>query len=301
MTAIRITRAGPLCTVQDAGRIGMLRHGVSASGPMDRASFTRAASWMGGAGSAGIEITMAGMSFVVEGGPVGAGFDGGDFSLTVNGVAKTWPARVMLKGGDAVNVTPGARGNYGYIRFDRELTIPPVMGSRATNSIAGLGGFEGRSLAPGDRLEFGDEVERRGGYRPRAVAPVGGPIRIVWGLHADLFDASTRDRFVSEVFAISRRTDRMGARLEDRAGVFAAAPSLSLVSDAIVPGDIQILGDGTPIVLLRDHQPTGGYPRIATVISADFDLFVQFRPGSAVRFEAVSVERAQTLLASGGA
>jgi allophanate hydrolase subunit 2 len=90
--------------------------------------------------------------------------------------------------------------------------------------------------------------------------------------------------------------DRMGVRLIDRSGVFRDAAALSLVSDAIVPGDIQILGDGTPIVLMRDHQPTGGYPRIATVIDADLDRFAQLRPGAEVRFLPVTVTHAQELM-----
>jgi allophanate hydrolase len=125
-----------------------------------------------------------------------------------------------------------------------------------------------------------------------------GPIRIVWGLHADLFLPAVRARFLSTNFRVSSRLDRMGTRLEDRRGVFAGAQRLSLVSDAIVPGDIQILGDGTPIVLQRDHQPTGGYPRIATVIGADLDRFAQLRPGSEVSFAPVTVARAQQLLAA---
>jgi allophanate hydrolase subunit 2 len=85
----------------------------------------------------------------------------------------------------------------------------------------------------------------------------------------------------------------MGVRLRDPGGVFAGQRRLSLVSDAIVPGDIQILGDGVPIVLMRDHQPTGGYPRIATVVSADLDRFAQMRPGAPVRFRPVTLEHAR--------
>jgi len=85
----------------------------------------------------------------------------------------------------------------------------------------------------------------------------------------------------------------MGVRLADPDGVFRAQRRLSLVSDAIVPGDIQILGDGTPIVLMRDHQPTGGYPRIATVVSADLDRFAQLRPGAEIRFRPVTLEHAR--------
>lgn len=301
MRAIRITRAGPLCTVQDAGRPGMLRHGVSASGPMDATAFARAGAWMGGAGSAGIEITTAGIAFVVEGGSIGMGADGGAFELSVNGAAKGWPARVVLQDGDVAEVRPGGWGNYGYLRFDRGIQSPPVMGSRATNSVARLGGFEGRALRAGDVLSFGDAAARSSmGAHPRAVAQIDGPIRVTWGLHADQFTPGARERFAGSSFAVSARIDRMGARLADPARVFAGVPMLSLVSDAIVPGDIQILGDGTPIVLLRDHQPTGGYPRIATVISADMDRFVQLRPGSEVRFEPVTVAHAHSILKGGG-
>lgn len=296
MTAIVISRAGPLCTVQDVGRFGMLRHGVSASGPMDRAAFERAAGWMGGGGAGGIEFTTAGLAFRVEGGSVGAGFDGGSFALKRNGTVATWPARIVLREGDEIDISPGPAGNYGYVRFDRELALSAVMGSVATNSIVGLGGLDGRALKLGDRLEFGVEVPHGAGMHPRAVAVAEGPIRVVWGLHADVFTPLVRERFASNSFRVSTRLDRMGARLEDASGVFAKSVALSLVSDAIVPGDIQILGDGAPIVLLRDHQPTGGYPRIATVISADLDRFAQMRPGSEVRFEPVTLAHAHAIL-----
>ena len=131
---------------------------------------------------------------------------------------------------------------------------------------------------------------------PEAETPRNEPIRFVWGLHADVFEAAEREAFVTMHFAVSSGLDRMGVRLEDRAGVFARARLLSLVSDAVVPGDIQILGDGTPIVLMRDHQPTGGYPRIGTVISVDLDRFAQLRPGSEVTFAPVALHKAHAML-----
>jgi allophanate hydrolase subunit 2 len=131
---------------------------------------------------------------------------------------------------------------------------------------------------------------------PRPAEAIERPIRVVWGLHAEVFDSATRQRFVSEPFVVSTQLDRMGVRLADRGGVFGGSRILSLVSDAVVPGDVQILGDGTPIVLMRDHQPTGGYPRIATIVSADLDRLAQVRPGSEVRFTPVTVARAQELL-----
>ena len=291
MTSIRILRAGPLVTLQDAGRPGLLRHGISASGPMDRAAFERAGGWLG---AAGIEFTAAGLSFTVDGG-VSMACDGGAFELSIDGEAKLWPSRAVLKDGTVVDIKPGAAGNYGYLRFDREIDVPVVMGSRSTSKIAGIGGYEGRALVAGDVLSFGASVSRRPSQHPSPTPMKEGPIRIVWGIHADRFDSATRQRFVTDSFLVSRQLDRMGVRLTDRARVFADAKILSLVSDAVVPGDIQILGDGTPIVLMRDHQPTGGYPRIATVVSADFDRFAQLRPGTEVHFEPVTVAHAEGL------
>ena len=291
--AIRIHRAAPLTTLQDAGRPGLLRYGISASGPMDGGAFRRAGYWLGGAGSTGIEFTPAGLGFTVEGGTLGAAFDGGAFTLTVDGAERLWPTRAMLKPGAVVEIRPGAAGNYGYVRFDREVEVPAVLGSRSTSSMAGLGGWQGRTLAAGDVIPFGASVPRQPSQHPRPADVRDGPIRVLWGIHADLFDGAARERFVSEAFEVSPRLDRMGVRLRDLAGVFASGRALSLVSDAVVPGDIQILGDATPIVLMRDHQPTGGYPRIATVISADLDRFAQLRPGSEVRFRPVTLAQAQ--------
>lgn len=265
MTTLTILRAGPLTTVQDAGRFGMLRHGISASGPMDRAAFTAAGAALPSAGTAGIEFTQ-GLAFEVDG------------PLTIAA-----PETRGLKAGDRVELPPAA-GNYGYLRFDREMEAAPVLGSRSTNVAVGLGGYKGRALKAGDRIAFG-EVGRPEAGR---VASIGeGPLRVVWGIHADLFDAEVRERFLAGAFVVTTSLDRMGVRLEDRAGVFRDQRRLTLVSDAIVPGDIQILGDRTPIVLMRDHQPTGGYPRIATIVSADLDRFAQMRPGSELTFRAV--------------
>jgi biotin-dependent carboxylase-like uncharacterized protein len=294
VTSIRILRAGPLVTLQDAGRPGLLRHGISASGPMDRGAFERAGGWLGAAGSTGLEFTAAGLSFAVDGSLLMA-CDGGAFELSIDGVAQPWPSRAVLKDGAVVDIKPGAAGNYGYLRFDREIDVPVVMGSRSTSSIAGIGGFEGRALVAGDVLSFGASVSRRPSQHPSPTPVKDGSIRVVWGIHADRFDNRTRQRFVTDAFVVSPQLDRMGVRLTDRGRVFADAKILSLVSDAVVPGDIQILGDGTPIALMRDHQPTGGYPRIATVVSADFDRFAQMRPGTGVRFEPVTVAHAEGL------
>ena len=285
MTAIALTRAGPLTTLQDAGRFGMLAHGISASGPMDRGAYLAAGAALERAGETAIEFSQ-GLEFEADG-DIRFGVAGGDSKLWINGAAAAWTGALTLKSGDRIAIAPGAWGNYGYLRFDREIDVPALLGSRSTNVTVGLGGFKGRALKAGDRLGLG----AMGQPVAAAVVPTAeGPIRVIWGLHADLFDNAVRQRFVEQGFFISTNLDRMGVRLTDPVGVFDEQRKLNLVSDSIVPGDIQILGDGTPIVLMRDHQPTGGYPRIATVVSADFDRFAQLRPGTEVRFRPVTLE-----------
>jgi allophanate hydrolase len=290
--SLLITRVGPLTTIQDAGRFGMLAHGISASGPMDRGAYDLAGR-LAAAPPGAIEVTTAGLDFRVETGSCAVGFAGGAFTARRNGKPVEWPGALALDAGDTVSVSPGTNGNYGYLRFDGRIDVPAIMGSIATNSRARLGGLEGRALVAGDRIALIGGVAPELSSAPPPLAE--GPIRAIWGLHADLFPTA-RDGFVSTPFKISSRLDRMGVRLEDPAGVFADSTILSLVSDAVLPGDIQILGDGTPIVLMRDHQPTGGYPRIATIIAADLDRFAQMRPGSAVAFTSVSVNHAHHLL-----
>lgn len=294
---LQIDRVGPMCTVQDRGRPGLLMHGISASGPMDGAAHTMAGGLAGATSEAGIEVTRAGMDFTIERGDTQLGWAGGAFAITVNGVALAWPGGARLEAGDFVSITPGASGNYGYLRFGRDLDLPSVMGSLATSTRAGLGGLDGRSLRAGDVLTLSGP-EREPKTTPR-VPSEEGPVRFVWGIHAELFPPQVRQAFVGAPFRVTPMMDRMGVRLADEGGVFTGSSILSLVSDPILPGDIQILGDGTPIVLMRDHQPTGGYPRIGTVISADLDRFAQLRAGEPVAFMPVSVEHAHRALRSG--
>ncbi|WP_338723853.1 biotin-dependent carboxyltransferase family protein [Devosia sp. XK-2] len=295
---LRIERAGPLCTIQDGGRQGLLAQGISASGPMDRGAHGFAGRLAGADDGAGIEMTRAGLDLQVVLGRLTLGWAGGAFRVQVNGEDLSWPGSADLAEGDRLSITPGPAGNYGYLRFDGSLDLPKVLGSRSTNMRAKLGGLEGRALVAGDVLAFSGPAGRAGAAQLAPHEPGAGPIRFVWGIHAENFTPDVRLRFDHSVFRVTPMMDRMGVRLDDEAGVFSGASILSLVSDPILAGDIQILGDGTPIVLMRDHQPTGGYPRIGTIISADLDRFAQIRPGEAVAFTPVSIEHAQRLLRS---
>ena len=268
---LTILRCGPVTTLQDGGRFGMLKYGISASGPMDRGGYERAGALLARAGLTAIEYTQ-GLELETD-----------------EPVEVAWSEVRRLEPGERLSL-PRAAGNYGYLRFSRELEVPVLLGSRATNVAVGLGGYKGRALKAGDRIPLGADGQSTGGGGTTATE---GPIRVLWGIHADLFDRDLRRRFVEAPFEVSPSLDRMGVRLADPAQVFAHQRHLSLVSDAIVAGDIQVLGDGAPIVLMRDHQPTGGYPRIATIVTADLDRFAQMRPGTEVRFRPVTLEHAR--------
>jgi biotin-dependent carboxylase-like uncharacterized protein len=293
--AIRIRAAGPGTTIQDDGRPGLLAYGLSASGPMDRSAFAEAAQALETVGSAGLEISASGIEFILEGkAELRIGAAGGRFAATLDGDPLDWPFSTVWKPNQVLRIVPGRAGNFAYLRFSRELAIPPVLGSRATNVRAALGGLDGRALRAGDLLPLGPAAVRP----PLQIRPTSlqEPLHVTWGLHADVFEPEVRQAFLESAFAVSGAMDRMGMRLDDPSGVFHDAARLGLVSDLAVPGDIQILGDGTPVVLGRDHQPTGGYPRIATIVPPDLDRLFQLRPGTLVSFESVSLEHAARLV-----
>jgi len=299
LTKIAFNKVGPLVSIQDDGRFGALGYGTAASGPMDRSAYMRAGKLLDEAkrsvAKTALETSLGLLRFSISEGEVSAAFCGGEFTLKINGTSKQWGIVHNLQAGDIVEVAPGASGNYAIIRMDLEFDVPKIIGSYSTNSIAHLGGFDGRLIQVNDVINL-KTVGKNGYFAVKNNKLQTGPVRFIWGMHAELFSSHVRNEFCKKPFVISSMLNRMGVRLLDKQKVFGEQLDLSLVSDAIVPGDVQVLGDGTPIVLMRDHQPTGGYPRIASVISADLDRFAQLRPGTVVEFKPVTVEHAHKLL-----
>ncbi|MCB1516739.1 MAG: biotin-dependent carboxyltransferase family protein [Hyphomicrobiaceae bacterium] len=289
MTRLEISAAPPLATVQDEGRFGKLAYGISASGPLDRYGFAKAGEILDGKAGAALELAGGRFSARVLGGTIRAAGSGGTFAISVNGKARGWNSRIVVKDGDEIEITPGKSGNFAYLRFDHELDVPMVMGSRSTNLIAALGGLDDRNLRAGDQIEL-TEITAPSHTLPLTPEPEG-PIRFIWGIHTDFLPNELLNAFCESPFSVSHQIDRMGLRLNDEAGIFRNLEALHLVSDAVVPGDVQILGDGTPVVLMRDHQPTGGYPRIATIVPDDLSRLAQMRPGTELSFEPISLDR----------
>jgi biotin-dependent carboxylase-like uncharacterized protein len=284
-----------MTSLQDAGRIGWRRFGVSTSGAMDRLAQAHANVLVGnGPDTAVIEMTLMGGTFEVAGGPVRIALAGAPAKATAAGNPLALGSSVTLQPGESVSVGPSQAGVFTYLAVAGGIRLGPMLGSLSLHPRAGIGGLDGRPLQAGDELPVGEAPSGAPELTldPPPLAPEA-PIRVVLGPQADHFDADAINAFLSTPYSVSAEADRMGYRL---AGP--AIPHLrgfNIVSDGIAPGSVQVPGSGVPIVMMADHQTTGGYPKIATVITPDLRILAQRRPGEPVRFAAISIEEAHAL------
>lgn len=290
---LRILNAGPGCTVQDAGRRGYLRFGVTPAGPMDRGAFVAAVQAAGEPKGAAIEVSLGGLELEAEGGALGVAIAGGAFDIRLDGRALPKACAITLEPGARLSLRPGACGAFAYVAPFARFDLPLALGSLATLTRARLGGLEGRMLRAGDALGVLDA--RSGPTAPMAIeAPWFGAapdkIRVILGPQQDFFAPETIEAFLSARWRLSARSDRMAYRLEGPA--LAHLSGHDVISDGLAFGAIQIPGDGAPLVLMADRQPTGGYPKIAHVIGSDLGALAQRRPGEHLQFESVSWEEA---------
>jgi 5-oxoprolinase (ATP-hydrolysing) subunit C len=293
MATLRILRAGPGTTIQDGGRRGYLRFGVTASGPMDWIGHARANILAGNAArAAAIEVGIGGIELEAQGGAVCLGCAGAPFRLSRNGADLSSAGRLRLLGGERLMVKAAAQGAWFYLSPAGGVQASPVLDSLATNLRTGIGP---PPLTAGDALEIGPATE----LNELICAPEPGPeppltLRVVLGPQDDYFSDQALAQFFGETYCLARQSDRMGYRLEG--APLRHAKDFNIVSDAIALGAIQVPGDGLPIVLMADHQPTGGYPKLGHVIQADIGRLAQCRPGAKVRFAQVSVQVARAEL-----
>lgn len=287
---LSVTFAGPLVTLQDAGRPGNMRYGVSASGPMDRLAFDAAHAALGNAsGQTAVEISLGGLMLHCTQGAVTLAITGGDFVVDYAGQkTSSWTVLTIHKGA-RLAIRAGKAGSWAYLAFAGALQSKAWLRSQATHSTSGFGGG---ALQAGQSLTVCDAAIRddRLGEIPKPDFARKGPIRAVIGPQDQYFGKNIVERFVSDEFKVTEAYDRMGMRLAGP--ILALDGALSILSEPIVRGSVQVSGDGVPTVLLADHQTTGGYPKIATVISSDVDRLVQFRAGQTLRFTSVSSQDA---------
>ena len=287
---------GAYASMQDSGRLGYRRYGVPVAGVLDRRLMRLANALAGNApGAPVIEALDAGLHLAARGGAVRLAVAGAaelELQAAVGRrVLDAWRS-LTLHDGDTLRVRRMAHGRIVVVAVEG-LALPMVLGSASTYARAGLGGIHGRALAPGMRLSVPAARARQEfmlAEPPRADA---GPIRVVPGPQAEHFTPQARATFADADYRVTAEADRMGVRLEGPTLAHAGAPEI--VSDATVPGAVQVPGNGQPIVLLADAQTAGGYPKIGTVISADLARVAQARPGQTLRFVWVTAAQGEAL------
>jgi biotin-dependent carboxylase-like uncharacterized protein len=292
MSKLVVVSIGPASSVQDGGRHGAQRYGLTPSGAMDRLGLAAANTLVGNAPfAAAIEIGPFGAAFQASNGAVRLGLSGAARSADIGGRAIAVDSSVTLADGETLTLGFARGGAFSYLAIEGGIAGEPVFGSLAVTARAGLGSPYPRPLQAGDELQAAPAsgaAERR----IELPAPADGPIRVVLGPQDDEFAEETKKLFLDSEWKISATSDRMGYRLE--------GPSIrhlhghNIVSDGTVNGSIQVTGN-SPIVLMADRGTSGGYPKIATVITADLGRFAQTPAGKGFRFQAVSMAEAQGL------
>lgn len=288
--SIRVINPGALTTIQDRGRIGYQSKGVRACGVMDTAAYGDALALAGGKdGDAVLEMTLFGGTYIFEDDCCFA-LTGADMKPTLNGSACGMNCRIMAKAGDKLNLGFAASGCRTYLAVAGGIDVPPVMGSRSTDVKCGIGGIDGRALKAGDMVPAGKwdvsenpapEIQARSFPDEITVGAIPGP-------QDEMFTEKGLRTFFGTAYRISENSDRMGYRLNGEK--IESKNGTDIISDGIVFGSVQITAEGLPIILMADRQTTGGYAKIATVVSADLPLLAQARPGTRVRFRKVSIE-----------
>ena len=301
--ALEVLEPGLLTTIQDHGRPGWRRAGVSGSGPMDGPALRAANLAVGNAaGAAALECTVAGprLRFLAT---TRFALAGGDLSAVLHrDDLGAWPVplgvAVLARAGNVLAFGARRSGSRTYVAFAGGIDVPPALGSRSTDLTAGFGGLGGRALRGGDLIALGRPGAGAGHDAAVPAVTVTGQVRVILGPQDDHFGPEALAAFLGEPYTLAAESDRVGCRLQ--------GPRLShrglaeIVTDGMVPGCIQVPPDGQPIVMMAGGPTTGGYPKIATVVSADLPALAQLLPGEGrVRFRAVSVEEAQEAMRVG--
>ncbi|HKX11089.1 MAG TPA: biotin-dependent carboxyltransferase family protein [Stellaceae bacterium] len=299
-SALKVVAAGLHTTVQDLGRYGYQASGVPVSGALDAFGHRFANRLAGNADNAPtLEILFHGPTLEVQADSVRVAVAGGEAEIELLGDRPLslggWRSMVLHRN-QVFRVSGLGDAACCYLAVEGGFAVEPCLGSASTYARGGFGGFEGRALQAGDlvplvRDHASDRAELGLAEPPPSTREQ--PIRLVLGPQQDYFTDAALERLVREQFSVSKHADRMGMRLDGP--TLAHRDSYNIVSDGIATGAIQVPGSGQPILLLVDHQTTGGYPKIATVIAADIPVVGRRKPGDPIRFAAVDVPEAERL------
>jgi antagonist of KipI len=303
MPSVYVVKPGLLTTVQDRGRWGSQSFGVSVSGPMDSYSHRLANAIAGNdPDAATLEVTLAGPELEFDDTRT-VTVTGAEFDLTVDDRPVAMRAALDVGAGSLLRFGRRVRGSRAYLAISGGIATPSTLGSRATHLPSAMGGLDGRALKPGDRLPLGEPLRSvRPVRRSRAVEtssswtlPDGrATLRVLPGPQLDRFVRAAWDVLQSGSYVVASDSNRMGYRLAGP--TLETDGKLDLISDATPLGVVQVPASGQPILLMADRQTTGGYPKIAAVISADVSVAGQLGPGDAITFAACSPREALAAL-----
>ena len=298
IAGFKVLSPGLHTTVQDRGRVGQQRFGVPVSGALDGESLALANALVGNpVGAPAFEILHQGPRFAVlaQSVRVAVAGDGAAIETAPGELLPAW-CSARLDEGAEFSVVAARGAQCCYLAVAGGIAAPLFLGSASTYVRAGFGGIAGRPLKAGDIVPLG-RARAPDGPELRLPKPppseFAAPIRVVLGPQQEFFTEAATATLLEAEFRVSQNADRMGMRLDGPR--LAQKGGWDIVSDAIPTGAIQVPGSGQPILLLADHQTTGGYPKIACIASADLPRAGRLRPGDAIRFAAIEVEAAEAL------
>ena len=297
---LHVIKPGMLTTVQDRGRWGLQSRGVPVAGPMDPCSHRLANALAGNdADQATLEVTLVGPELEFDDDRLVA-VAGAEFELTVDGRPAPMCAALHVANGSRLRFGRRSRGARAYVAIAGGISLPKILGSRATHLISAMGGLGGRALKAGDELPLGQPIRlprtsRAMPREPVLTIPEGrATVRVLPGPQGEYFATGALDALQSAPYTIASSSDRMAFRLEGPA--LAHARGADIISDATPLGVLQVPASGQPILLMADRQTAGGYPKIATTISADIGLAGQLGPGDMISFAVCSPREAMAAL-----
>jgi antagonist of KipI len=298
VSTIQVQAPGLQTTVQDLGRNGFGPVGVSPSGAADPISLRLGNRLVGNdQNAAGLEMMLLGGTFAFPQGAILA-LTGSDFGATLDDVRLEVGTSVEVQPGQTLRLGPTSSGARCYVCVHGGIAVKPFLGSASTHVLSGLGGFEGRALRKGDMLRIGSTTKP---FRKRVIAPQASEhlsrrevLRVTPGPQADWFSESSLHSFYAGAYRVGEQSNRMGLRLEGAAITQRRAGEM--ITEGVSLGAIQVPAGGSPIILFVEQQTTGGYPKIANVISTDLHRVGQLRPRDEIRFERVTFDEARSLL-----
>ena len=304
--ALTVIRPGMLTTIQDLGRWGQQASGVPVAGPMDWYSHRLANQLVGNDERAALlEVTLIGPELEADA-ETFCVLTGARFDVTVNGTAIDSTSPFVVPRGGRLRIGGRRKGARAMLAVRGGFDLPALFGSRATSVIARMGPLGGRPLSAGDVLPVGDGIGHVASTGTPLPLPDGGArLRVVVGPHDAMFTAAARDALFGSRYVVTPESNRMGYRLHG--SPLAHRGDTEILSDATPIGSLQVPRSGHPILLMADRQTTGGYPKIATVITADLPMAGQLAPGDWIEFAectraaAVDALRARTVQLAGAA